>query len=121
MAARTSRRWFPLLRAVLTLARQHARLADATERIADALEGYPRSREAPGRAEPDAGVDYMDPAFAVALEREADRLTPLLGRPPTPEELLHAVDGVEWTAADAEMHRRRVAEELADRQGREGR
>jgi hypothetical protein len=111
-------RFLPGVRALLTIGRNLARCADALERLADHAEGRQRITAAPAEAPDDLDVSYADPAYLAEVERETDRLIPLLGRMPTPDEIDRAVGGVEWTPADAAAHQARVRAEIAADRGR---
>ncbi len=88
-------RWLPGLRALLSIGRELRQLRVAVERLADAHEGKTALVEAP--PSPDEPLTFerdRDHDFATQYQLEL-RLTRLLGRPPTPEELCRELDQTE--------------------------
>lgn len=113
MAARPARRWFPLLRAVLGLARTLRAIETQLTRLADAAEGLaPTARLAARPEAPEADVyttPYRNDAELARIELIEREMAPILGRLPDADEVVAALDGVEWTEGDAAAHRERVA------------
>lgn len=102
------------------LLKQLNRIADALERIANAAEGKVPPEELPDADDQgieDPPVELTNPTEAefarnYAIEQE---LTRVLGRAPTSEEIVRAIDGEEWTVDDAERYRRGKKDVLPER------
>lgn len=98
-------KWFPGLRAILTIGRQLRRIANALERLTEIEEARylgraPANATLPDPPEEPLQVAYsreVDHARAYAVEQ---RLTHQLGRVPSPEEICNEIDGIEWDAVE---------------------
>lgn len=96
--------WFSGLVSLSRLARAAQGIETQLRRIADAHEGIsPPGRETteeppePPTVAPPASTRADQFVLIDAVERQ---LTRAYGRPPTPEEIVHEMDGLEWGAAD---------------------
>lgn len=78
----------PSLRALVSIRRSLARLADAAERIADRMDGRPAPPLSFDEAPPETVVAYTSPEVAAAAYEIEDRLRGTLHRDPSPEEIL---------------------------------
>lgn len=91
-----SKRWLPGIRAVLTVGRELAGIRAQLTRIADAAEGIPPTPPPlpPLPPEPPQ-IHHSREGFAEQFHVE-QRLAQQLGRPPTEDEVVRELDGVEW-------------------------
>src|SRR6187455_878566 len=76
------------------------RIATALERIADALEGQTPLQELPPEPDEIRETRVSDHEDLARMDTVALELSQLLGRDPTADELVHAVDGLEWDDDD---------------------
>jgi len=82
----------PSLRALVSIRRSLARLADAAERIADRMDGIPAPALSFPEAPPETVVAYTSPDTAAAAWDVETRLRDTLHRDPSPEEILEALE-----------------------------
>lgn len=93
-------KWWSPLRLAVRYVRAHESLASSLLRIANHVDPPGLTAELPDDPPrvslPNAALDFR------AIDDVRSRLTRQLGHDPEPDQILHELDGIEWTQADAD-------------------